>query len=269
MIPHIIHQIGPEDQTTWHPIWKTCQQSIFQAFPGVEYKLWNDQDDINRIVKKHYSEFWNLYQALPVHIMKIDFARLCILHRYGGLYLDLDYFVYKPFFDQITKHVGFVSNANLEYTSAEVENCLMFGTPNHPFLYLCLKYCKTGFILYRNRFKVSNNWRNNENSFIVNNSTGSGMLETAYKQFNTMFDFQLLDSKLFNPLPCYYSPTLFGKHFHTSIWGKEYIPSIQTSKLLIHQHRIYLINQDEKIDLEQYITLDYSEFDFYHHYCDT
>lgn len=269
-IPHVIHQIGPEDQATWHPIWKTCQQSIFHTFPDIEYKLWNDREDIDRVVYDHYYEFWNLYQALPVHIMKIDFARFCILHRFGGLYLDLDYFVYQSFFDQINQEVCLLGNNNLMYTDAVVENSLMYSSPNHPFWFQCLKNIKYAFIKFRNQFKPGEQWRSDiSNSGVVNSTTGSKMLEFTYLQFKSKSSIQVLSGDTFNPIPCYYSTSLYGKHFHTSIWGNEYLPIIEKQKLVIHQNTIYLLNKEEEFNLKPHTELDFSEFDFYHNYCDT
>ena len=92
MIPRIIHHIAPVNTAAWHPFWAHCRQSWIDAFPNHDHVLWNDSEDLDRIVRDHYPRYWNLYQSFPVHIMRIDFARLCILHRYGGIYADMDYY---------------------------------------------------------------------------------------------------------------------------------------------------------------------------------
>ena len=38
----------------------------------------------------HYPEHWERYKAFPYAIMRCDFVRSCVLHRYGGAYVDLD-----------------------------------------------------------------------------------------------------------------------------------------------------------------------------------
>ena len=94
----IIHHIAPENKSSWHPLWIKCYESWKKVFGNkFEFKLWNDKEDIDRLVKNKYNKFYDIYRSFPAHIMKIDFARLCILHSYGGIYSDMDVFCYKDF----------------------------------------------------------------------------------------------------------------------------------------------------------------------------
>lgn len=56
-----------------------------------EYKLWREAD-ILKLIEDHYPEHVELYNMYPYMIQKCDVARYFILHRYGGLYADLDIF---------------------------------------------------------------------------------------------------------------------------------------------------------------------------------
>lgn len=49
------------------------------------------------LVKHHYPWFLRLYDALPKPIMRADAARYLYMHKYGGLYSDLDIEAVKPF----------------------------------------------------------------------------------------------------------------------------------------------------------------------------
>lgn len=57
---------------------------------GYEYKLWGEFD-CHALVKE-YPEFLSMYANARYQIMQIDIVRLLILHKYGGLYCDLDVF---------------------------------------------------------------------------------------------------------------------------------------------------------------------------------
>lgn len=267
-VPKIIHQIAPEDTTKWSPIWLRCQESLLNHFPDFEYRLWNDKEDIDNFVHVNYPEFSNLYNSFPVHIMKIDFVRLCFLHKYGGIYADMDYFVYKNFYSELNKDCGFLENLTEEYTSAKHENSLMYSVPNNQLLYEIMKYVKACFIHFRNFFiKNNNNWRSIENDKIVNNTTGSGMISEALNYFQKYFSIQSLECKTFNNRPSSYDTSFFGKHVHTSLWGNEYCKN-QPDHFLLKNGQIYLIlkeyenlnlNQDDKI-----IKVD--EFNFFKDY---
>jgi hypothetical protein len=53
--------------------------------------LWTDEDN-DRLVKEHYQDFQALYfNTLLSKVQRSDIARIMYLHRYGGVYVDLDY----------------------------------------------------------------------------------------------------------------------------------------------------------------------------------
>lgn len=223
-VPKIIHQIAPSDKTKWHPFWFKCQQSWQDHFSDFEYRLWNDSEEIDKFVLKTYPQYANLYKNFPVQIMRIDFARLCILHYYGGIYGDMDYFVYSNFYNHLNSEAGMVENLTEEYTNALAENCLMYSVPCSRFFYECIRYSKACFIHLKSTFKHASNgnWRSVNNDSVVNNTTGSGMIAAAYLQLKHALDVQLLPGMIFNNRPASYDPSFVGKHVHSSIWGNEY-----------------------------------------------
>ena len=103
-IPKIIHHIAPEDQKRWHPIWVDCYNSWKTNFLENEYQyiLWNDDNDIDSLIKNDYSQYWETYKNLPLHTQKIDFARIAILHKYGGIFTDMDVYCYQNFYEELT-----------------------------------------------------------------------------------------------------------------------------------------------------------------------
>lgn len=93
MIPRIIHQ-------TWRthdipPHLRVFQDSWRVHHPDWEYRLWVDEE-ISELIRDFYPQFWDFFNRLEPKIMKIDFARVAFMHRFGGLYVDLDFEALRP-----------------------------------------------------------------------------------------------------------------------------------------------------------------------------
>ncbi len=91
MIPQIIHYCwfgrGEMPQLA-----KDCIASWHKYMPDWEYKLWNEDNfDVNQIpyVKEAYEA--------KKYAFVSDYVRLWALYNEGGLYMDVDFVVYKPF----------------------------------------------------------------------------------------------------------------------------------------------------------------------------
>ena len=57
---------------------------------GYEYMLWSEED-CGKLMEE-YADYADMYTFARYPIMQVDIARLCILHKMGGLYADLDVF---------------------------------------------------------------------------------------------------------------------------------------------------------------------------------
>lgn len=93
MIPRKIHYcwFGRGDMPEMA---KKCIESWHRYMPDYEYKLWNeDTFDVNQIL---YTK--QAYEAKKFAFVS-DYARLWALEREGGVYLDVDFEVLKPFDD--------------------------------------------------------------------------------------------------------------------------------------------------------------------------
>ncbi len=87
LIPRLIHQtwkteIVPERFRAWCESWTGFN-------PDWERKVWSDRR-LLEFVAEHYPDFLDLYCALPQGVMRADAARYMLLHRFGGLYADID-----------------------------------------------------------------------------------------------------------------------------------------------------------------------------------
>ena len=86
-VPMIIHQTWKTAEIPAH--WQASIDSIKKHMPDWELRLTTDEDN-RAFVAEHYPWFLSTYDALPYPIMRADAVRYCLLHKYGGLYLDLD-----------------------------------------------------------------------------------------------------------------------------------------------------------------------------------
>ena len=52
------------------------------------------------MIRKHYSKYWKMYVDCRYPVMRVDIGRVPILHRYGGLYSDMDVWPNRPEYEQ-------------------------------------------------------------------------------------------------------------------------------------------------------------------------
>lgn len=128
-----------------HRTWKTYDvpkpgrqyvQSWESRYPLHTHVLWNDADNLC-LVELHYPEFLECYNAFPLSIMRVDFVRLLYLHRYGGLYADVDYECIQTPLEEIDTMIEPIAVVRSPFILCEVmQNSLMRATrSNHPFWY--------------------------------------------------------------------------------------------------------------------------------------
>lgn len=131
MIPKIIHQtwknsVIPEEYVSY-------QQKVKDLHPGWEYRLWTDEDNLE-LVRNHYPGFLKLYTELPKNIMRADAIRYLIMHHTGGVYLDLDYEMLKPF-DLLDFDLVLPLNRSIDFGDSfdSYGNCIFGSSPGHAF----------------------------------------------------------------------------------------------------------------------------------------
>lgn len=52
--------------------------------------------DNDRLIAEHYPQFLPYFRSATPAILRVDLVRLAYLHRFGGVYADLDYEVLRP-----------------------------------------------------------------------------------------------------------------------------------------------------------------------------
>ncbi len=90
---------GPNIIQTWKnndipDKYKSFTYRVKKMNPKSKYMFFTDQD-IDYFIKNKFPEYYNVYQKFPYKIQKIDFFRYLAVYYYGGVYLDLDIYLYK------------------------------------------------------------------------------------------------------------------------------------------------------------------------------
>jgi len=255
LIPKVIHQTGPQDQSRWHPLWSRCQQSWTERFGDAEYRFWTDQD-LDDLIKTHYPEHYGVYQDFPLSIMRIDFARFCILHHCGGIYADLDMYCYRDFYPEI-QHAAAVVIEN-PHGNDPIENSLMASEPSHDFWRQCMQLCEQRYQYVRNRhprlFKDIQSISSDERlgkllrPYMVFYITGTNLVSTVFRaNINGVATFA---GHVYNNLAESYDPAFRTKHMHSGSWGSE----------------DFVSEQQHFQDYERIRHIDLNHFDFYTDY---
>jgi len=94
MIPKIIHQTWKTKEIPSK--WLDFVRIVKEMNPDWEYRLWSDEEN-DAFVRSEYPEFYDIFNGFSRNIMRADVIRYLIMHKIGGVYLDLDYEVLKPF----------------------------------------------------------------------------------------------------------------------------------------------------------------------------
>ena len=135
-IPRVIHQTWKDRAIPEE--WRDFQKTWERHHPDWTYRLWTDAD-LLRFVETEFPAFLATFNAYSYAIQRVDAARYLILHRYGGVYADLDIECLRPL-DPLLKERDFAIAAepaiHAQWVGAErlLCNAFMASAPRHPFL---------------------------------------------------------------------------------------------------------------------------------------
>mmetsp|Transcript_7238 Transcript_7238/g.14486 ORF Transcript_7238/g.14486 Transcript_7238/m.14486 type:complete len:325 (-) Transcript_7238:1371-2345(-) len=130
-VPEIIHQSWknkdiPENFKRWSESWKKLN-------PTWEYRFWTDADN-DKFVKKYYPEFLKSYEGMPYPINRADMIRGLYMHKYGGVYADLDTWCLRPMDRLVTDNTVYLAEMSTDVDfSHNIPNAWFASSPGHPF----------------------------------------------------------------------------------------------------------------------------------------
>ena len=160
---------------------------------------WYD-DELDKFIETEFPWFLDIFKAYDVNIKRIDMIRPFILYKYGGIYADMDYVVYKNFFKELPQDI--VSIPESPYKNNEfIQNALIISPPQNNFLLLIIDNC------YEHRY---------ENVFTA---TGPQLFTQTYYKYKELVN--ILPYNLYNPHindNNFNSPNLYAKHLLSTQW---------------------------------------------------
>ncbi len=126
-LPKILHQTAKTAVVSEK--WRPLQAQLRALHPDWEYRLWTDQDNL-ALIRERRPDLEAVYLGLPRPIMRADLIRYVYMEQFGGLYLDTDYQVLKPF-DLDAELV--LPRESDEGQPVYLGNCVFASVPGHPY----------------------------------------------------------------------------------------------------------------------------------------
>ena len=160
--------------------------------PTWSYVCW----DINRsynLVKYYYPQHLEMYKKYPYDIQRCDAVRYFALHRYGGLYADMDYHCNRPWNEVNSNYLNdlyLVETPNRMGNEPHVSNSLMYSrNPGHVFwsrLFIELEQHQRTPIYYSRHMTIMY-------------TTGPAIINRVYNRYKTRDKLSFYPHKLFHP----------------------------------------------------------------------
>jgi mannosyltransferase OCH1-like enzyme len=141
-ITKIIHQSWKDKNIPYHIYKKHWVDSWKQKNPEWDYRLWTDEDNLN-LVKNHYPQYLDLYNSYEKGVDKADIARFFYMHKYGGIYVDLDFRCLKPLDELFDGEIMVLGKQKMKQTGEEIDenvipNAFKYSAPGEKFWLDCV-----------------------------------------------------------------------------------------------------------------------------------
>lgn len=167
----IIHQTAKSEDSISDEF-KQFVNSVKRNHPGWRYMFWSDDANLE-LIKNKYPYMLGVYNKMSP-IEKSDIARYCVLHTYGGLYVDIDIWCNQCFEPLIREDkVMLAPSPPLLFGKDSYTNYIMYSPKNHLFWLTVLK-------LIRRRANKTYILGTNHK---VSSRTGNLMLRTAIRKW--------------------------------------------------------------------------------------
>jgi mannosyltransferase OCH1-like enzyme len=172
------------------------------------------------LVKTHFPEHLDMYNAYKWEIQRCDAVRTFILYRYGGLYADMDYYCNRPFDEALKKYTGKIYIVQTPNHTNHGSNSLMYSKKNNIFwkkVFMEMEIVKDNYDKYVNKH------------YIVVATTGPTMLNRVFHRYKFRYGVSLLPHETFHPYSIQSdirtfttdNPDVFAIHFGQMSWGNN------------------------------------------------
>lgn len=163
-IPQKIHQIWFDLKNTPNvpKFYESNINSLKDKNKDWEYKLWSLKDALE-LIEKDYPAYLEPFNNFKYPISKCDFFRYILMHKYGGFYIDLDFYCDKSLdiflesvnykaVDSVNECKGNVSvilseewpnssRENMIGSTKTLHNGILVSKPNHVFWIILMDTC--------------------------------------------------------------------------------------------------------------------------------
>jgi len=204
-IPKIIHHICPVDFKKWDLKWYVGYESWIRLYPKHEYTHMHwDDEDLLKFIQEKFPWFLDVYNKYDINIKRYDISRLFLLYEYGGIYADMDYVVYKNFFDELPQDKVSIPESPYKWNE-HIQNSLMMSPPKANFWLLCIDECY------------------NRVDYNVFSATGPQLLTPMYFKYPDLVN--VLPWQLYNPdiydESTYDPKKIYAKHLISTVWQSK------------------------------------------------
>jgi mannosyltransferase OCH1-like enzyme len=99
-------------------MWKEGKESVKSFCNKYDWTYFCiDNNVMNEFIKTFYPECWETFWSLPFSIERVDILKYLWLHRYGGIYMDMDFVIaneFDTFLEDLKAPLMVLSSSNME-----------------------------------------------------------------------------------------------------------------------------------------------------------
>ena len=205
---------------------KPYRDSWINKNPNWFYMSWN-LSNCNKLIKQFYPQHLQMFKNYPYDIQRCDAIRYFILHRYGGLYADMDYYCNKPWDEVINKYPGNIylveTPNNTGNDKVHISNSLMYSViKNHPYwnsIFIEMELKKNSSYYYTSRHVT------------IMMTTGPGIINRIFNKYKYRYKLNHYPYKLFHPYGisddfktlsnCSKEQDVYAYHIQHGCWHKK------------------------------------------------
>lgn len=125
-------------------MYNLCHKKWLELNPDYQV-VWFSDKQCDKVVQNYSHNVWYYYKKLKPGAFKADLWRLCMLYKYGGVYVDayttpyksIKYIIDSSNLKEKRKN-KFISVLDCNQSGGGVHNGFIISTPYHPFLKQCI-----------------------------------------------------------------------------------------------------------------------------------
>lgn len=201
--PKIIHQIWFQGEDNLPVQYKKYSDTWKNKHKDYEHMIW-DSESIETLIDTHYSKYKDAYLALPKMIQKIDYAKYFIIHRFGGIYTDMDTECLKsidPLLRSSTTDL-LIPDMGLDFFEKLTTGCMSKKLYNNSFIVSTrLNPVWKGVHLSIKHMSIKQKWNESNFNYIFR-TTGPKMLSDVLNRYNSSYApvIGIIENNLIDPI---------------------------------------------------------------------